>query len=117
LEQVLAKVNPDVVYTHSPHDTHQDHRAAFFATRVAARRVPSFFCYQSPSTTVDFKPTKFVDIETVLEEKVSLLHLFSSQQGIRSYLSEEAIRSTSTYWGRFTGFRPSEPLEVVREHA
>ena len=117
LEDVIKKVEPDVVYTHSSHDTHQDHRATFQATRVAARRVPSLFCYQSPSTTVEFHPTKFISIVDVLDDKLSLLGLFSSQQQVRSYLSEDAVRSTSTYWGRFAGFVPAEPLEVIREHA
>ena len=34
---------------------------------------------------------------------------------VRDYLDEELIRSTARYWGRFSGVRYAEPLEVLRD--
>lgn len=38
IERVVAEVSPTVVYTHSVHDRHQDHRAVHQAASVATRR-------------------------------------------------------------------------------
>lgn len=53
IEAVIEQFAPSVVYTHTVHDLHQDHRNVNRATMVAARRVPSVYCYESPSATVD----------------------------------------------------------------
>src|SRR4029078_12572133 len=62
IEAAIRELQATHVYTHSNEDTHQDHRAAHTASLVAARDVPNVYCYQSPSSTVDFKPSRFVDI-------------------------------------------------------
>ena len=65
IEQVIAVLDPTVVYVHSPHDTHQDHRAVHAATMSAARGVPTLLAYQSPSAANRFLPTAFVPIDPV----------------------------------------------------
>jgi hypothetical protein len=64
---------------------------------------------------VDFRPTRFVDIERHLERKIEILKLYHSQARIRLYLADDLIRATARYWGRFAGHRIVEPLEVVRQ--
>jgi len=117
IEKVIARVRPDIVYSHSQHDTHQDHRSAARATRVAARKVRSLYCYQSPSSTVEFRPTKFINISEELDGKLELIGAFGTQTDVRSYLNADVIRANATYWGRHAGFVPVEPLEVVRENS
>ena len=63
ISAVITEVRPTMLYTHSIHDVHQDHRNTHRAAMVAAREVGSVFCFQSPSATVDFRPTRFIDIE------------------------------------------------------
>src|SRR5690606_219191 len=60
IEEVVQEVQPTIVYTHSSNDRHQDHRAVSEATIAATRRVGTVACYQSPSATIDFRPTRFV---------------------------------------------------------
>ena len=60
IKRVIEEIRPTTVYTHTLRDVHQDHRNAHNATLVAARGVPRVFCYQAPSSTVDFHPTRFV---------------------------------------------------------
>ena len=115
IERVVAQVQPTVVYTHSAHDRHQDHRAVHRAATVATRAVPVFACYQSPSATVDYRPTRFVSIDGFTDTKLALLACFGSQSGIRSYMQGDFVLATSRYWSRYGGGQHCEPLEVIRE--
>ncbi len=115
IENVVEMVDPTVVYVHSIHDSHQDHRAVSTATRSATRGVRRVFAYQSPSATNDFLPTQFVDVDAVLSRKVAMLRLFHSQGG-RSYLEPELVVAGARYWARHlaTTARYAEPFEVIR---
>jgi LmbE family N-acetylglucosaminyl deacetylase len=113
IERVINELRPDVIYVHSPRDLHQDHRATYEATRVAARDVPSLYAYQGPSTTIEFRPTRFVDVESNMSRKLAALTAYKSQ-ACRAYLDPEMIRSTAAYWGRFAQYQLVEPLEVVK---
>jgi LmbE family N-acetylglucosaminyl deacetylase/CheY-like chemotaxis protein len=113
IKRAIDDFKPNVIYTHSTNDAHQDHRNVNRATMVAARGIPTIYCYQSPSATIDFRPGLFVDISEFITEKVNLISLYKSQLN-REYLHEEVIRSTAKYWGRFCNFKEIEPLEVIR---
>lgn len=115
IERVVAEVSPTVVYVHSQHDRHQDHRAVHQAASVATRRVATFACYQSPSATVDFQPNRFVPIDGFTDTKLALLACFATQSGIRDYLEPDFVLATARYWSRFGGGRNCEPLEVLRD--
>ena len=115
IEQVVAEVQPTIVYTHSSNDRHQDHVAVHRAASVATRRVPMFACYQSPSATVDFRPNRFVSIDGFTDTKLALLRSFASQASIRDYLEPDFVLATARYWSRYGGGTYAEPLEVVRD--
>lgn len=115
IEAVVDQVGPTVVYTHSIHDRHQDHRAVHQAASVATRKVATFACYQSPSATVEFKPNRFVPIDGFEQTKLDLLAAFSSQAAVRDYLEPDFVLATARYWSRFGGGRSAEPLEVIRD--
>jgi LmbE family N-acetylglucosaminyl deacetylase/CheY-like chemotaxis protein len=116
IERVIRQVNPTIVYTHSIHDRHQDHRAVHEATLVAARTVDTVACYQSPSATVDFRPSRFVSIDGFTEKKLELLACFDSQASIRKYLEPDFVLATSRYWSRYLGANDyCEPLEIIRD--
>ncbi len=115
IKEVIDEVAATTIYTHTPRDVHQDHRNTHHASLVAARGVPRVYCYQSPSTTVEFRPTRFVGIDDVMERKLEVIRAYSSQVEIRHYLDEELLRATARYWSRWGRSRFAEPLEVVRE--
>ena len=73
------------------------------------------FCYQAPSTSVDFHPTRFVAIDEYLARKIEVIQAYTSQVKVRDYLDEELLRATARYWSRFSQARYVEPLEVVRD--
>ncbi len=117
IERIVAEVNPTIVYTHSAHDRHQDHRAVHEATLAATRAVRTIACFQSPSSTVDFRPSRFVSIDGFTDTKLKLIECFRSQTTIRDYLDPDFVLATARYWGRFGGGTSVEPLEVIRETA
>lgn len=117
IEDVVREVQPTIVYTHSQNDRHQDHRAVSEATIVATRRVGTVACYQSPSSTIDYRPTRFVRIDQYLPDKLRLLECFRSQTANRDYLEPSFVSATARYWSRFGGGVAVEPLEVIRETA
>jgi LmbE family N-acetylglucosaminyl deacetylase len=115
IKQVIDEIQPQTVYTHTARDVHQDHRNVHSATLVAARGIPRVYCYQAPSTTVEFHPTRYVAIDDFLERKMAAIAAFGSQTAVRAYLDPELLRATARYWARFTTARYVEPLEVIRE--
>lgn len=115
IKAAIDDVKPDIVYTHTDRDVHQDHRNVHRATLVAARGVPRVYCYQSPSTTIDFRPTRFVAIDAFVDRKVVVIGAYASQVKVRRYLAEDVLRATVRYWSRFGQSTFAEPLEVIRE--
>lgn len=117
IEEVITESQPTVIYTHSLHDVHQDHRNTYRAVMVAARRVERVYCFQSPSATVDFRATFFVPIDEHLRGKLDSIRAYVSQAAIRDYLEPELIVATARYWSRFSGCGHAEAFEGIRDRA
>jgi LmbE family N-acetylglucosaminyl deacetylase len=117
ISRVIDEVQPTLIYTHSIHDVHQDHRNTFRAAMVAAREVGRIYCFQSPSATVDFRPTRFVGIDGQLDAKLQAIDAFGTQVAMRAYLEPDLIKSTARYWSRFSDGRYAEAFEVIRDGA
>jgi len=117
IDEVVAAVQPTTVYTHSIHDVHQDHRNTHRAAMVATRRIGRVYCFQSPSATVDFRPTHFVTIDDHVGRKLEAIEMFTSQVAVRDYLEPDLIASTARYWSRFCEGSHAEAFEAVRDRA
>ncbi|HBW18389.1 MAG: response regulator [Streptosporangiaceae bacterium] len=115
VSRVIGAVRPAVVYTHSIHDVHQDHRNTHRAVMVAAREIGRVFCFQSPSATVDFRPARYVSIDAQLQAKLAAIDAFASQVEVRAYLEPDLIEATARYWSRFAEGRYAEAFEVIRD--
>ena len=101
IEKVLKKIEPDLIFVHYRDDTHQDHRNLSDCTLSATRYVPNLLFYEVP-TTQDFSPKVFVDIESVLEQKMALLKAHASQIGktnIKDLTILESARSNANFRG------------------
>ena len=116
IENVVDLVDPTVLYVHSCHDGHQDHRAVHIATMSATRRVPRVYCFQSPSGTNEFLPTRFVSIDDMMTGKLEVLAEFNSQKE-RTYLEPELVVAQARYWARSLAPRAryAEAFEVMRD--
>ena len=91
--EVIKKVNPDFIITHSPDDYMPDHTAvsklvfdACFAaslpnyhveTEGAARLVPLY--YMDTLCGVNFNPTEYVDVSPYIDKKLEMLNCHESQ--------------------------------------
>jgi LmbE family N-acetylglucosaminyl deacetylase len=115
IEAVIGSYAPTHVYTHSLQDTHQDHRSVHHASMVAARDVPHLYCYQSPSSTVDFRPQLFIDISAYIDTKLQLIGAHASQTQRRANIHSDLIVATARYWGRYAGFVLAEPMHIIRQ--
>jgi len=79
IEFFIKKIQPNLIFTLFPNDTHQDHRVVSQATITAARYVHNVLFFETPST-IEFTPASvFVDIESILDKKLQLLKAHKSQ--------------------------------------
>jgi hypothetical protein len=79
--------------------------------------VGRLYCYQSPSATVDYRPTYFVSIDDYIGRKLRVIDAFGTQASIREYMEPELITSTARYWARYCAGTHAEPFETIRELA
>ena len=113
IEQVMSDFAADLVYTHSPRDTHQDHRTTGHASLAAARRCSRVLMYESPSST-GFCPTMFVDLAEYVETKLSLIRAHISQVLKNGLVDLEAIEALARHRGFTARLRYAEGFETDR---
>ncbi len=95
IEYYMDKVDPDVIFTHSPNDMHHDHRAVASATVEAGRFYSNILSYEIPLTKT-FEPIVYYDISDVIDKKVELIRIFWSQSS-KLYLKANAIKALAEY--------------------
>ncbi|MDQ7904445.1 PIG-L deacetylase family protein [Phytohabitans sp. ZYX-F-186] len=113
IEEAIRRYRPDIVFTHSANDQHQDHRAVHAATLRAGRGHPALLCYESPSATADFRPSVFVDIAEHLEAKVGAVAAHRGQRA-KPYAREARVRGLAAFRGNQARLRRAEGFEPVR---
>jgi LmbE family N-acetylglucosaminyl deacetylase len=103
IDEVIEKVKPDVFFLNFWADVHQDHRAAAQAAVSASRYIKEVLFYEVPSTQ-HFEPDVFVDIKDVLDKKLQLLGLHSSQIN-RTRIENLSILESAQSCANFRGFQ------------
>jgi LmbE family N-acetylglucosaminyl deacetylase len=78
VESIIQEVQPEFIFVHSGDDTHQDHRNLSTSTVTATRYTRNVLFYEGP-TTQNFSPSVFVDIASVLPDKIASLEAHASQ--------------------------------------
>ncbi len=78
IERVVREVDPHFIFVNYHDDTHQDHRHLALSTITATRYTKNVLFYEGP-TTQNFSPTVFVDIDTVLDDKIKAIQAHASQ--------------------------------------
>ncbi|MBX0288255.1 PIG-L deacetylase family protein [Haloarcula salinisoli] len=127
IEAAVDDVEPDVVYTHSPHDVNKDHAALAESTRVATRPgsgVERVLAYEVPSSTgwaggdsERFQPTTYVEVTDYIDRKVEAFEAYGTET--REYphpRSERAIRALGDTRGTEAGFEVAEAFQLVSEY-
>ena len=128
VERTVAKVKPDIVYTHFAYDLNVDHRLTFQAVLTACRPQPDFgvkkiLAFETPSSTEwqfkdqanMFAPTEYHDISGFIEQKIEVLKIYRDE--LRAYphpRSVEGIRILAQYRGLEVGYKYAEAFQVIR---
>jgi LmbE family N-acetylglucosaminyl deacetylase len=113
IQSVLQEVGADVVYSHIPRDTHQDHRATGLATLAAARRSCRVLGFEAP-TTIGFTGQLYVDIATTLDGKTDLIRAHASQVMKNGLVDLEAVIAQARHRGFQARIHHAEAFEVER---
>lgn len=116
IEGVIKEIDPDEIYVNYFNDTHQDHRVVAHCVISATRYIKRVLFYED-YTTCNFEPDIFVDIEDVLEDKVTLLRAHHSQVS-RSYPTNldtvESVRAIANFRGFQGKVKYAEGFKVLR---
>lgn len=113
LGQVISWFAPDLIFTHSESDSHQDHVVAAKATLAAARNQPQILHYEAPST-LSFTPTVFCDVDGYVEPKLAALRCHLSQVVGASRVDLEAVEAQARFRGHQARVRFAEAFETTR---
>ena len=130
IEDTIDGFAPDFVFTHSPKDSHQDHRNTHLASISAARHISRVLLYESPAAMKDFSPQAFIDISSTMNLKMKAVAAFNSQNG-KTYMnghtrSNDPCRNCENYnqvsnamagLARFRGFQAGVDLAEAFEVA
>jgi LmbE family N-acetylglucosaminyl deacetylase len=128
VEDLVDRVQPEVIYTHHAGDLNVDHgvihRAVLTATRpVAGQLVLEIYAFEVPSSTEwafqriepAFRPNVFVDITRTLEAKIGAMECYETEaRKFPHPRSPEALRALAARWGIVVGCAAAEAFELVR---
>ncbi len=113
LIELRRDIEPDVVFTPSSFDTHQDHRVVMEET-LRAFKERTILGYEQPWNNITFDTTAFVSLnESHVELKIEALSCYESQAS-RRYFDPEFIRCLARMRGVQIGARYAEAFEVIR---
>jgi LmbE family N-acetylglucosaminyl deacetylase len=113
LEQYENKFKPDIIFTHSANEIHQDHRTVGWLSQSAFRNTSKLVAYESPRVTSNFTPTYFVDITNCINSKWEALKCHSSQKSKR-YVTYESVINLASFRGNQVGVVAAEAFEVIK---
>jgi N-acetylglucosamine malate deacetylase 1 len=129
LQSVVDDVAPEIVYTTPRNDINQDHRIVYECTLVATRPLPGcsvrrLLCYEisptsrfgSPSGSVGFMPSVFVDITPYLEQKLAAMACYRTElRELPHPRSVDALSLLAQERGLSVGLKVAECFELIRE--
>jgi len=116
IEGVINRVKPHVVFFNYNDDTHQDHRVIAQACASATRYTKEAMHYEVP-TSQNFQPDIFVDIGDVLDKKLQLLGIHTSQVDktkVENLTILESARSCAIFRGYQGRVKYAEGFKAIR---
>jgi len=128
VEELVAQLSPEVIYTHHGGDLNIDHslthRAVLTATRpMKGQPVREIYAFEIPSSTEwafqrlepVFRANVFEDISATLDIKIKALsHYETETRAFPHPRSPEALRAIAQRWGSVVGGEAVEAFELVR---
>lgn len=129
VNDIIQDIKPDRIYLPNVNDIHSDHKITFEAVISAAKtfRCPflkKVMMYEVLSETEfappllmgNFCPNSFSDISDYLEDKLAVMHLYSSEIGEHPFPRNDLnIRALATFRGATAGVKAAEAFMVLKE--
>jgi LmbE family N-acetylglucosaminyl deacetylase len=129
VENIIKKLNPDIIFTHHSMDLNIDHRKTYQAVITATRPVPgikpiSILSFETPSSTEwqtnesdkAFLPNFFIEIKKQdLVAKQKALKVYSTE--CKDYphpRSQKGLEIIAQRWGLNIGVKYAEAFRLVR---
>lgn len=128
VEELVERVQPEVVYTHHQGDLNVDHQVLHQAVLTGTRPmegcgIREVYAFEIPSSTEwalqripePFRPNVFVEITDTLEKKIQAMECYETE--LRPYphpRSRQALDVIARRWGTVCGCAAAEAFELVR---
>jgi LmbE family N-acetylglucosaminyl deacetylase len=113
LEDIVKSFKPDLVFTHTLNDSHQDHIATARIVLAAARGLHQVLHFETPST-LEFSPTVFCDVSHSIDAKLDALRCHLSQVVGAPRVDLEAVEAQLRFRGFQGRLRYAEAFEPSR---
>ena len=113
IENAIKASGADIIYTHSISDSHQDHRTVAVNTMGAARKCSNILSYDAPSS-MQFRPTMFVDVSDTIDKKVAALLCHTSQVEASEMVDAGKVWNAAGYRGHEARVGAAEAFEAMR---
>ena len=115
IDRAISDLRPSVAYIPALDDSHPARMEASRAARAATSSIETVYGYQTATTGLDFRPTRFVDIA---EQMVLKMEALSNFRGAgRLDLTPKMAQAYARYWGRYEGFSEVEAFEIIKGKA
>lgn len=128
LSKIFEKYKPSHLYLPHPGDIHQDHKALYRSSLVAARpqgldKINYIYTYETLSETdwtprneMFFSPNHFVDVTLFFDKKLLAMSCFKSQIKMFPHSrSLEALEALSKLRGSTVGINRAEAFMIERQ--
>jgi len=130
IEELVEKIQPKVVYTHSNTDIHKDHRLVAECTMVACRPKPqssvnALYMCELPAATDwsfnqfnnGFKPNVYKDVSNYIWKKQQVMGLYATETyNYPDARSIEAMEALAMHRGKQVGMHRAEAFQLVFSH-
>jgi LmbE family N-acetylglucosaminyl deacetylase len=113
LERIVRELKPAMAFIPSLADDNPNRREAHRLSRPAVADVPTVLAYETGSSSAQFAPTRFVDVEAFMEQKLGALTVYRDLN--RPDLDPGYIQAAARHWGRHVRFGEAEAFEVLRD--
>lgn len=119
-EEAIKCWQPDLIITYAPQPEkygHRDHEVSAIAVSNVATRKNIPLWYSAPPVFLrGFEPNFFVDITSVIEEKIAAIGCYESEE-TKTFMQLDAILILSRFWARELGQKDGyfEAFEISRQ--
>ena len=113
LIRLRNKIQPDIVFTPSRSDTHQDHKTTVEETMRAFKKC-SILGYEQPWNNITFNTHAFVPLkESHVQKKIDALACYETQKD-RAYFNPDFIRGLALTRGTQIEQMYAEAFDVIK---